>query len=68
MERIFPNGECLVSEVQKQHTEKPQQKLNCQTLGDSRELYLETDAPLLACISEEFHKLCHKTYDLNMSY
>ena len=37
----------------------------CQTLGNYHNLYLKTDTLLLACVAENFKKLCYDTYDLN---
>ena len=40
----------------------------CQTLGDYQNLCLKTDTLLIACVVEEFRKLCYDTYGLDSAH
>ena len=37
----------------------------CENLGDYHDLYLKTDTLLLACVVEEFRRVCHETNKLH---
>ena len=60
------NGkEIFSNETEYAHAEKVFATFGCQTLGDYHNLYLKTDTVLLACVVEEFRKLCYDTYSLD---
>ena len=40
----------------------------CQSLGDYHDLYLKSDTLLLACVVEEFGRVCYETYKLDSIY
>ena len=40
-------------------------RFGCQTLGEYSDLYLTTDTLILACVFEEFRRVCYETYKLD---
>ena len=58
-------GEKCVCEVEYAHAEKVFVTFGCRTLGDYQDLCLKCDTLLLACVVEEFRKVCFETYGLD---
>ena len=54
-----------VTEKDYAHAQKVFATFRCQCLGDYHDLYLKCDTLLLACVMEEFRKLCYETYGLD---
>ena len=40
-------------------------RFGCHTLGEYSDLYLTTDTLILACVFEEFRRVCYETYKLD---
>ena len=58
-----------MNETEYAQAEKNFPTFGCQTLGDYYNLYLKTDTLLLACVVEEFRKLCYDdTYGLDSGH
>ena len=57
-----------MNETEYANAEKVFATFVCQTLGDYHNLYLKTDTLLLACVVEEFKKLCYDTYGLDRAH
>ena len=58
-------GVVSVSEKEYQHAWLVYTRLGCQTLGEYSDLYLTTDTLILACVFEEFRRVCYETYELD---
>ena len=59
------NGEVNISPTELEQAKKVFQEFQCKTLGDYHDLYLKTDTLLLACVVEEFRRVCYETYELD---
>ena len=53
------------TEEEYEHARKVWEECGCKTLGDYYNLYVETDAALLADVFENFRTLCHNRYGLD---
>ena len=58
-------GVVSVSEKEYQHAWLVYTRFGCQTLGEYSDLYLTTDTLILACVFEEFRRVCYETYKLD---
>ena len=58
-------GEISITETNYAHAERVFVTFGCKTLGDYHDLYLKCDTLLLACVVEEFRKVCYDTYGLD---
>ena len=58
-------GEQSISEEQWHHANIVFKTFGCENLGDYHDLYLKTDTLLLACVVEEFRRVCYETYKLD---
>ena len=54
-----------VSKKEYQHAWLVYARFGCQTLGKYSDLYLTTDTLILACVFEEFRRVCYETYKLD---
>ena len=64
----FSGSEICLNETKYAHAEKVFAIIGCQTLSDYHNLYLKTDTLLLACVVEEFRKLCYDTYGFDSAH
>ena len=58
-------GEQSITEEQWHHANIVFKTFGCENLGDYHDLYLKTDTLLLACVVEEFRRVCYETYKLD---
>ena len=58
-------NERSITQTEYAHAQKVFATFGCQCLGDYHDLYLKCDTLLLACVVEEFRKLCFATYGLD---
>ena len=57
-----------ITEKEYEHAEKVREECGLKTLGDYHDLYVETDATLLADVFENFRTLCYNRYELDPAH
>ena len=60
-------GDISINDENFRHAKKVFDIFGCQNFGAYQDLYLTTDTLLLACVFEQFRKVCYSTYALDFA-